>query len=611
MKKFFITLAAVMMLAVSIQAQPPDTLWTQTYGGVDYDFSHDLKITSEGGYIHTGGTHSFGAGGEDVYLVKSNSDGTQEWYQAYGGTGNEYGNCVQQTTDGGYIIAAYTTSYGAGGHDAWIIKTNSLGNLSWSYPYGGTSDEHTEWIEQTNDGGYIFVGYTQSWGAGGLDVYLVKINSSGIQQWYRTYGGAGEDYGECVRQLLDGSFIIVGRTSSFGNGGDIYLIKTDPNGNLIWFTNFGGNEGEYVQYCIIKNNGNIIIAGNTLSYGNGSSDVYLIETDPSGNIIWDETYGGTAWDEGISVNFTFDGGYIISGYTESFGAGAADLYLVKTNSLGTLEWSQTYGGSLWEQGSNAFQTSDGGYIIGGQTFTYGAGSGDIWQIRLEGSPITITLTPHTTPIVIPASGGTVEFDIGVTNNTPDPQTIDVWTEVILTEVGSFQDILYLDFLLPGGAAPSRERSLEVPAIAPAGEYLYCAYVGEYPWIVWDDDSFIFTKEGTDGDWLAALPYWNSAGESFKDVTYSTAPSDYMLHSAYPNPFNPSTVISFELKDAGEVSLIVYDIQGREVQSLVTGHLSLGYHEAVFDGTDLSSGMYFVRLTVDSGQSMVRKVVLMK
>ena len=228
------------------------------------------------------------------------------------------------------------------------------------------------------------------------------------------------------------------------------------------------------------------------------------------------------------------------------------------------------------------------------------------------SYLTISLTPANPPIVIPETGGTFDFDIGVTNNTPDPQTIDIWTEVILTEVGSFQDILFLDFLLPGGAAPSRERSLEVPAIAPAGEYQYCAYVGEYPWIVWDDDSFIFTKEGTDSDWLTALPYWNGYGESFdeKSILPIESPSAHLLHSAHPNPFNPTTALSYQLQAASYVELVVYDIQGREAARLVDGLQSAGIYEFTFNASELASGVYFARMTAGSFQQ-TQKLLLIK
>ena len=227
-------------------------------------------------------------------------------------------------------------------------------------------------------------------------------------------------------------------------------------------------------------------------------------------------------------------------------------------------------------------------------------------------PIEITLTPANPPIIIPETGGSFDFNIAVTNNTPDPQTTDIWTEVILSEVGSFQDILFLDYLLPGGAAPSRERSLEVPAIAPAGEYQYCAYVGEYPWIVWDDDSFIFTKEGTDGDWLTALPYWNGYGESFdeKSMLPIELPSAYLLHSAHPNPFNPTTAISYQLQAASYVELVVYDVMGREVARLVDGFRSAGMYETAFNASELASGVYFARLTAGNFQQ-TQKLLLVK
>ncbi|MBL7192099.1 T9SS type A sorting domain-containing protein, partial [bacterium] len=229
------------------------------------------------------------------------------------------------------------------------------------------------------------------------------------------------------------------------------------------------------------------------------------------------------------------------------------------------------------------------------------------------SGLFVGVTPVNPPIIIPASGGTFEFILSGDNATGQAQTVDIWTEVALPQVGTVGPLLLVEnFTLSPFQSVSRNRFQAVPASAPGGTYTYYAYLGEYPWVIDIYDTFIFIKAGSDGgDYLGSVEDWRCSGEDFDMISAVVEiPSETALHSPYPNPFNPSTIISFELRDASEVSLIVYDIQGREVQSLVTGHLSLGYHEAVWNAEDFASGIYFVRL--QAGDFMqTRKLLLIK
>ena len=378
-----LTLIALLITAnqVFAQPQPPDTLWTRTYGGSDDDEGYSVQQTSDGGYIIAGSTWSYGAGSRDVYLIKTDANGNEIWSQTYGGSDWDEGWSVQQTSDGGYIIAGLTESYGAGSVDVYLIKTDANGNEQWSQTYGGSDYDKGKSVQQTSDGGYIIAGWTYSYGAGNADVYLIKTDANGNEQWYQTLGGSDYDLGYSVQQTSHGGYIIAGWTESYGAGAyDVYLIKTDANGNEIWYETFGGSycdEGNSVQQTT---DGGYIIAGSIGSYSN--FDVYLIKTDENGNEQWTQTFGGSNIDVGYSVQQT-SGGYIIAGRTHSYGAIYGDVYLIKTDASGNEQWTQTFGGSGGDCGYSVQQASDGGYIIAGETSFGGAGGSDVYLLRVE------------------------------------------------------------------------------------------------------------------------------------------------------------------------------------------------------------------------------------
>ena len=263
----------------------------------------------------------------------------QEW--TFGGTFIDGGSSVQQTADGGYIITGWTDSFGSIGRDVYLIKTDGSGIEQWSQTFGGTGDDAGYSVQQTTDGGYIITGWSTSFGNGSSDVYLIKTDGSGIEQWSQTFGGTDDVGGRSVQQTTDG-YIITGWTTSFGNGSDVYLIKTDGSGIEQWSQTFGGSGDDGGSYVQQTTDGGNIITGWTDSFGNGGYDTYLIKTDGSGTEQWSQTFGGTVDDGGRSVQQTTDGGYIITGYTDSFGNGGYDTYLVKTDSNGCTSHTSSY-----------------------------------------------------------------------------------------------------------------------------------------------------------------------------------------------------------------------------------------------------------------------------
>jgi len=292
----------------------------------------------------------------------------QTWQRTYGWATDDFGYSVRQTRDGGYIVAG--TSYFWGLHYlVYLIKTNARGDTLWTRNYGGAGDDEGFSVQQTSEGGYIVVGTTNSFGNGSYDVYLIKTNASGDTLLTRTFGGGGDDVGYSVQQTTDGGYIVSGWTNSFGNGSyDVYLIKTNASGDTLWTKTYGGANGDYAFSVRQTQDGGYIVAGSTTSFGNGYLDVYLIKTNGRGDALWAKTYGGTNGDGGYSVQQTQDRGFIIAGATNSF-ENSFQVYLIKTNAHGDTLWTRTYGGADFDWGLSVQQIQDGGFIIAGYTDT--------------------------------------------------------------------------------------------------------------------------------------------------------------------------------------------------------------------------------------------------
>jgi hypothetical protein len=385
MKGFMLGGLALLLVGLGVGksvAQAPNDWWEwfKTFGGSGNDEGWSVQQTSDGGFILLGRKESFGAGGFDVWLIKTDANGNEQWEKTFGGRYSEWSSSVRQTSDGGFIIVGDTWSFGAG--DVWLIKTDANGNEQWEKTFGGRYPDRGRSVRQTSDGGFIIVGETTSFGAGWADVWLIKTDADGNKLWDRTFGGSDWDEGWSVQQTSDGGFIIVGETTSFGAGwADVWLIKTDADGNKLWDRTFGGSDWDWGYSVQQTSDGGFIIVGETTSFGAGWADVWLIKTDADGNKLWDRTFGGSSYDYGYSVQQTSDGGFILVGDTRSFGAGWSDVWLIKTDAKGNKQWDRTFGGSSWDWGYSVQQTSDGGFIVVGATTSFGAGDYDVLLIK--------------------------------------------------------------------------------------------------------------------------------------------------------------------------------------------------------------------------------------
>lgn len=363
------------------------TGWNKTYGGPGNDQASYLIKTSDGGYAMARYTTSFGAGKEDVWFVKTDYLGNVQINKTYGGSNTDAAAAVIQTTDGGYALFGTTFSFGSGGQDMWLIKVDANGNMLWNVTFGGPNNEAGWSVVQAADGGYAMTGFTNSFGAGGDDMLLVKADSTGTIQWNKTYGGLQEDRGYSIIQTKDGGYAITGTSISFGAGKqDAWLVKTDLAGNMQWNKTFGGPDFDVSRAVIQTLDGGYAIGGTTNSSGAGSFDVWLIKTNSTGNMEWNKTYGGPNDDEtpSGSVIQTTDGGYAVAGYTNSFGSGGYDFWLIKTDSYGNMQWNKTLGGPYNDIGlPSMVQAKDGTYVIAGNT-VYNSTNTDFALIKVSG-----------------------------------------------------------------------------------------------------------------------------------------------------------------------------------------------------------------------------------
>jgi hypothetical protein len=279
-----------------------------------------------------GGTHSFGAGNRDVYVIRTNGSGDTLWTRAFGGSGIDCGNSVVPVADGGCLVAAWTMSFGSGPSDMYVIRLDPAGETLWTRVYGGSQYDYAHPACQCRDGSFIIAGWTNSFGAGSYDMYVVKVNPSGDTVWTRTYGGTQEDYALGVAATADSGCVIAGFSSSFGVGGyDVYLVRIDASGDTLWTRTYGSSSSDWGYSIAPTTDGGYISAAGRA----GSSQAWLLKTDAFGDTSWTRTFGGSGQEEGLAVAQTTDGGYVMSGFTTSLGAGGQDYYLVKTDPEGS------------------------------------------------------------------------------------------------------------------------------------------------------------------------------------------------------------------------------------------------------------------------------------
>ena len=408
MKKHFLFLTFFFCSAFFTCLNAQIKEWAVTIGGHKSDFGCSIIQTNDGGYVVTGYTWSYGPGITNVYIIKMDSLGMQQWTKVVGTTKYSRGYSIIQTKDGGFAITGYMDSVYGAGLNVYVIKLDGGGNIKWTKTIGGTNEDIGYSIVQTKDGGYIIGGSTSSYGAGSDDFYVVKLDSVGNIQWTKTIGGGLNDDASSIVLTKDGGYILVGSTYSYQSkeyGINVYVVKLNSVGSLQWTKSIGGG-AEWGNSIIQTDDGGYAITGGSNSYAGYYSDVYMLKLNAYGNIEWTKTIGtGLGVTEGASIVQTKDHGYVITGSSDSAGSGYnMDVYVVRLDSVGNLRWTRTIGGSGDNEGSSIIQTRDLGFAITGFTNSYGAGDYDVFVIKLDTAG-EVCIPEGTRGVV--SSGGTI------------------------------------------------------------------------------------------------------------------------------------------------------------------------------------------------------------
>lgn len=500
--------------------------------------------------------HQMGSGlttppdGAEPNLVQNNTVLTGDIFMTtIGSSASEGGNSIAAAQDGGFIIAGYTFSSGSGGADVLLIKVDSTGAVEWSKAYGGANDDYGNDVAVTNDGGYIVGGFTRSYGQGNEDLFIIRTDSEGNELWRKQYGGNGTDIGETVLAHSSGVYVIAGSTDSFGNGqNDAYYLVLDEQGDTLYSGVYGSQHSEFLKDAIELSSGNILLTG-TYGFFNsqnvGDRSIQLLSIDPTGNVLWNRKIGETGFHNwGFAAAEMPGGGYHVTGNADSIYNDLYQLYSIAIDTNGYYQWRTRYGEStLYDYGRSIEYLPDGGYVLSGTTKSVSNGN-DVYFLQFD-------------------------------------EQRNVVKKLVIGE---------------SGADWGSDGCLSADS--------------QYYWVTGYTNS---AGEGAYDVLLLKIPLAGTVNDS-DDSSFQ--PEQFKLYQNYPNPFNPSTAIQFDLKNSAEVRLDVASIDGKIVSTLLHNRLDAGTHLVEFNGKDakgnhLASGIYLYRLTVNNKFTQTRKMLLIK
>jgi hypothetical protein len=667
MRICWLALFTALLCAAAAFAQPPDTMWTRPYGGSGLDEALGVCTVSDGGFVTVGRTRSYSPQ-YDIFAVRVDAVGDTLWTRTYGGTGFDQADGVCEVTGSGFLLAGYTTSFGAGSYDVYVICITNAGDTLWTRTYGTSGSDFGYAILPTANSGFALAG---SWSVGqSLDAFLLKADANGNVIWQHTYGGGNTDEAFSLQRTADDGYLLGGRSVPPGSSRpDMYAVRTNSDGDTLWTRRYGNDDWEEGAGAVETMDGGAFVAGwkrNSTTY---DYDIFVVRAGGNGNQLSSATYGGAQVDIATTLRQSSDGGTILAGYTSSSGAGGADYYFLKFDTNGDTTWSRTCGGTGNDRLYALEVTSDGGYITAGVSYSYGAG-GDFWLVRVLGFAgvagfVRDTVTNNPLPNVWVSAIGqlnrarTDALGYFVLTLPPD-STYDIFTygQCVARDT-AFGVHVFLDSLterdlllgIPVGEIPQTSVNIVAHNHTTAAETLmvYNSGLGIL------DYSVTITTVPPNGGWLSVDPvsgsvppgdsvgvavqvtadttddgvydlfgwlivHMNSCPDSIPRVDViatildandpgSPLPTSFSL-SAYPNPFNPTTTLSFALPHEDRVELMIYDLLGREVRRLFDTRFAAGVHRITFDAADLPSGLYIARLHTSTA-TLYQKLMMMK
>ncbi|ACS33301.1 PEGA domain-containing protein [Thermococcus gammatolerans] len=335
--------------------------WVKTYGGKYDDWATAVAIADNGDVIVAGYTYSFGAGGKDVWVLRLDENGNVKWQKTYGGKYDDGASAVAIAPNGDIILVGYTKSFGAGGYDVWVLRLDENGNVKWQKTYGGSNWDEAHAVAIADNGDIIVTG----------SPFTIRLDANGNVIWTKDVGG------NAVAIADNGDIIVAG---SYGD--DVWVLRLDENGNVKWQKTYGGSNWDEAHAVAIADNGDIIVAGRTYGFGAGGDDFWVLRLDENGNVKWQKTYGGSGSDWARAVAIAPNGDIIVAGYTYSFGAGSEDVWVLSLDENGNVKWQKTYGGSSYDYAYAVAIADNGDIIVAGYTRSFGAGYKDVWVLRL-------------------------------------------------------------------------------------------------------------------------------------------------------------------------------------------------------------------------------------
>jgi hypothetical protein len=362
-----VILSVAFFVPFSIVSQSFEMTYPTTYDRT----SREVLPTADGGYIIAGVTNNSSINDCDAYIVKTNGAGVFQWDKVFGGAKPDYPYSMIETTDGNYMITGFTQSFGGGDMDIYLLKIDPSGNKIFEKTLGSFGNDEGREIIKSADGNYVIVGTSSSY-SGSRDVVLFKIDNSGTEIWRKTYGSSAAEYGNGVALCPDGGFIITGQTFSGGPDGQATLIKTDANGTESWTKSFGNSLTDEGIAVVANTDGSFVFAVRDSTASN-DIDVHIIKTDAGGVKVWEKTYGSTEKDTPKRLRATNDGGYIVGAISRSFGWINPDMWLLKLDAAGDLSWVKNFGGVDHEHCHDIKQTPDGGYLAAGHARSWTPG----------------------------------------------------------------------------------------------------------------------------------------------------------------------------------------------------------------------------------------------